>query len=150
MKQHMNADKLERRLQRQSIRDIPAEWRTQILSTAAAAAGSTRNHHLRSVLTVFVRLRNQIVSLLWPSPKVWASLAAIWLLLAGANRAMFNPTEPSAISGPRPVAGSVATWKEQARILAELMQPAEPANAERSIPAKPLPRSQLTSRLRMS
>jgi hypothetical protein len=77
-------------------------------------------------------------------------LAAIWLLLAGANRAMFNSTEPSADSGSRPIAGSVAAWKEQARILAELMQPAEPSSTTASSSAKPRPRSQLTSPLRMS
>jgi hypothetical protein len=147
---HMNADNLERRLQGQPIRDVPAEWRSQILSTAAAAAGSTRDHHPGSVLTAFLRLRTQVVTLLWPSPKVWASLAAIWLLLAVANRALFNPAEPSVNSGAQPFAGSVAAWKEQARILAELMQPAEPPSTAASSSAKPRPRSQLTSRLRMS
>jgi hypothetical protein len=146
----MNADDFEQHLKSQPLCRVPAEWRSQIVSAAKAAAVSTRDqyHGLgRSGLPI---LRKQVISWLWPSPKLWASLAAIWLLLAGANRAMFNSTEPSADSGSRPIAGSVAAWKEQARILAELMQPAEPSSTTASSSAKPRPRSQLTSPLRMS
>jgi len=91
-----------------------------------------------------------MVSLLWPSPKVWAGLAAVWLLLAAANRALLSAPGSFTDSGPRQADRTIAAWKEQERILAELIQPQEASTAQSSSPGKPGPRSQLTGRLRMS
>jgi hypothetical protein len=150
MNENMNADDFEQRLQGQPMRKVPAEWRSQILSTAAAAAGSTTRHRVGWGFGVFEILRAEMVALLWPSPKAWVGLAAIWLFLAGANRATLNPAEPSASSGARPAAACIAAWKEQERILAELIQPGETQSPEASRPAKPQPRSELSGLPRMS
>src|SRR6516225_9752759 len=123
----MNADDFEQHLERQPMRRVPTEWRSQILSAASGAAVSRQDWYPGLGRTLLGTLRRHAGSLLWPSPKAWASLAGIWLLLVAANQAIFNSTEPSANSGSRPIAGSVAAWKEQARILAELIQPAEPS-----------------------
>ena len=149
MNENMNADDFEERLRNQPLREVPVDWRSQILSAAEKATGSTKCHPVGSVFTSTTTLRAQVVSLLWPSPKIWAGLAVIWLLLAVANQATFNPTKLSADSVARPAAVTIAAWKEQQRILAELMQPgATPREA--SSPTKPGPRSELTGLPRMS
>jgi len=150
MNENMNPDEFEQRIQHQPVRAVPPDWRSQILSTAAAAARSTKDHQLGSVFTLLGISRVQTLSLLWPSPKVWAGLVAIWLLLAGANRAMLSPPGSSANSGSRPAAGTITAWKEKEQILAELIQPQETSTVQASTPAKPRPRSQLTGRFRMS
>ena len=150
MNENMNADDFEQRLSRQPMRKVPVEWRSQILSTAAATASSTTRHRVGSGFSVSETLRAQMVTLLWPSPKAWGALAAIWLFLTAANRATVNLAEPSANSGARPAAASIAAWKEQERILAELIQPEETRSPEASRPAKPRPRSELSGLPRMS
>ena len=145
----MNPDDFEQRLQRQPMRDVPAQWRSQILSAAHAAAGSTRHAAADSEFTS-LDVRAELISWLWPSPKVWVGLAVIWLLLAGANRAIFSQNARPANSEPHPDAASLAAWKEQSRILAELMQPAESSAAEAASRAKPRPRSERTGLPRMS
>jgi hypothetical protein len=149
MNENMNADDFEQRLERQPMREVPAEWRSQILSAARTAAGSTRRHR-GSAFSRFGGWRAQVVSLLWPSPRIWAGLAAVWVLLAAANRLTFNPTELAAAPAARPAAATLAAWKEQKRILAELMQSGGPSTAEVASPAKPRPRSELTGLPRMS
>ncbi len=146
----MNADDFEERLQNQSMRQIPAEWRAEILSAAREGASSAQTHRAEPVPTSFSSLRAQIALLLWPSPKAWAGLAAIWLVLAGANQVTLKPTERLAHSGAPAAAATIAAWKEQERILAELTQPGGTPKVEALNPAKPRPRSELTGPLRMS
>ena len=149
MNEPMNPDDFETRLQGQPMRQVPAEWRAEILSTAREAAGSVNPQHAGRVSTSFSILRAQLVSLFWPSPKAWAGLAIVWLVLAGANRIALKSSEDLVHSGVRPSAATIAAWKEQERILAELIQPGGTAKAEAVSPARPRPRSELTGRLRM-
>src|SRR5262245_15934765 len=102
----MKADDFEQRLQRQPLREVPAEWRSRILSKAAIAARPTNHSSDISVFTLFAMLRAEVGALLWPSPKVWAGLAAIWLLLVGVDRATLNPSEGFAKAGRRPPVSS--------------------------------------------
>lgn len=139
----MNPDDFEQRLRNQPLRQVPAEWRAEILSGSQAAAGSDGERPLKLEWAGFEVLRARVLCLFWPSPKVWLGLASIWLLLAGVNRAILHSTQTLAGSGP-PASASLAAWKERERILTELIPPLETPALEAPRPAKPLPRSELT------
>jgi hypothetical protein len=142
----MNLDELERRLQRQPSRPVPAEWRHQILSVARQTAGaehapSTTHHalHQPSLLSTF---NSQLKTLLWPHPAAWAGLAAIWVLILGFNLATRDAT-PLMAKRASPVSPQVfMAFREQERLLTELLGPREAPVAERPKPRQPSPRSE--------
>lgn len=72
----------ERQLQRQPLRELPADWRREILARCDAAI----------VAEPVVSWREW----LWPSPTAWAALAAVWVVFFAVRA-----TEPSA---PAPLA----------------------------------------------
>jgi len=156
----MNSDDFEQRLQRQPLRQIPPEWRAEILSKAhhALAApksgegGSRITHSLRrsqtkadhiSAWRILVSTFNsQPSTLLWPSPKAWAGLAAIWLLLIVVNASTNDKSIAVARALPRPAPERLMAWREQERLLTELLGPREMPVAEKPKPAASSPRSE--------
>src|ERR1039458_1497043 len=87
----MNTYDFEKKLQRQSPRQIPNEWRAEILHTAHAA--TTSHRALRDTHHGFLStLNHQLSTLLWPHPKAWAGLAAIWLMILAMNFYTADPT----------------------------------------------------------
>jgi hypothetical protein len=115
----------ENQLRRQPRREVPADWRSEILAIAASATETlhaTRNKP--ASLSTFLR------SLLWPCPQAWAGLAAVWLVLLLVN---YSP------SGKKPVMAQNTTppspevklaLREQRRLLAQLLEPFDQAAAE--------------------
>src|SRR5712692_650543 len=97
----MNFDDFEQRLQRQPLRHVPPEWRAEILSNA---------HHASRIITprvslwraILSTLNSQLSTFLWPSPKAWASLAAIWLLLLIVNASSNDKSIAVARALPQP------------------------------------------------
>ena len=69
-------DQFEQRLRRQPVKSIPSAWREEILSTARAA--SPRLSTLDPRPGVLSIIRHQLSTLLWPHPKAWAGLAAVF------------------------------------------------------------------------
>ena len=60
----------------------------------------------------------------WPWRRVWAGLAAVWILLLAANVSMHNPSRAiAAKSDPTPE--MIQAWRQQERLLAELIGPNE-------------------------
>ena len=122
------------------MRQVPPEWRADILSKAHHAS------RLMPLVTppraIFSTLTSQLSTLLWPSQKAWASLAAIWLLLLIVN-ASTNDTSgaaPRALSPPAPE--RILAWKEQERLLTELLGAQEQPVPEPPKPTAPRPRSE--------
>jgi len=87
-------------------------------------------------------LNSQLSTLLWPCPQAWAGLAAVWLVILGANCAMREaPTMTSRqITPPSPQVRELL--KRQEQLLAELVGPLEKPEAGRPGPLAPRPRSQ--------
>ena len=75
-------DQFEQRLQRQSLRQIPAAWREEILSATSQAQSAGRSPSGYSFLSV---LHQRLSSLLWPHPVAWGGLAAVWVLIVALN-----------------------------------------------------------------
>src|SRR5438034_2878338 len=106
---------LEHRLQRQPLRQLPAEWRSQILGLAKASAlpaPSTLDRGPR---------RGWWREFLWPSPRAWVGLAAAWAVILLLNLSLPEPAPKAEV--PEPSGQVLKVLKEQRRMLAELIEP---------------------------
>jgi len=110
----MNFDEFENKLRGQPRREIPREWRREILGPLrpprTAPAGWWRQ-------------------LLWPHPAAWASLAAAWVAIVALNRAATPDAAPRQVA-TRPSRDMVLAYQERQRLSAELA-------SDRSEPPKP-------------
>ena len=80
-------------------------------------------------------------NLIWPSRRIWAGLAAIWILIFVANISMRDHSQITmAKSSPTPE--MIMAWRQQERLLTELIGPTE---ARAAVPPRtilPQPSSQ--------
>jgi len=114
-------DDFEQQLQRQSPRQPPREWRGEILDTARAA--SSQPHPPPFVLQV-------LASLLWPHPRAWAGLAAVWLVILVLNLSAHDGSPRTAQKSAPPAPETIVALRQQQRLLAELIGSPETARAE--------------------
>jgi hypothetical protein len=129
-------EQFERRLSRQTLRQIPHEWRAGILSAAERAPHSAPRASLRSTL------RQKLSTLFWPHPKAWAALAAIWVLIFTLNFSMRDTSPGIAEKSAPPSPEVIVELKKQQLLFAELMDPRETPDADRQKIFSPKPRSE--------
>lgn len=134
----MNLDDFEQRLQSQRLRQIPAEWRTEILRAASAqnSKPETRNFPWLSILT------NKLSAILWPNPKAWAGLGVVWILIIGLQLAARDPAPRMANNSPPASPELVMRLKDQQRMLAELVGNNESRPAAKPVRSPAEPRSE--------
>jgi hypothetical protein len=137
-------EQFERRLSRQPMRQIPGEWRAEILSTARVAETPRCGVGQRSALslpTFFSTLNSQLSTIFWPHPKAWAGLAAVWVLIFCVNFSMRDTAPVVAEKSAPPSPEVIVELKQQQRMLAELIGAGQAREAE---PQKwlPQPRSE--------
>jgi hypothetical protein len=130
-------DNFEQKLQRQPLRQVPAEWRGEILA-AATSCHSSRV----TCLSFLSTLNAQLSTLLWPHPRAWAGLAAIWILILVVNFSMRDKTPVSAEKSSSPSPEVIVELRQQQRLLAELIGPRDIRDADRSKSFVPQPRSE--------
>jgi len=133
----MNPDDFEKRLQRLPMRNVPVEWRGEILD-AARRAGDPQ----RSIPNP--RPGSWWRELLWPCPQAWAGLAAAWVLILGLNAATRERVQVATVQSTPPAREVLMALKERRRLLAELAGLS--VQVEPKKPAAPRPRSQLSQR----
>ena len=80
--------------------------------------------------------------LIWPSRRIWAGLAATWILIFVFNFAQRDPAELMAQKSPPPSQEMILTFRQQERLLAELIGPNEPQAVAPPKPFLPQPRSE--------
>src|SRR5438552_14253870 len=102
----MNADDFDKRLQRQTLRPIPHEWRSEILD-AARRADDPQPSTFNSQPTSWWR------ELLWPCPQAWAGLAAAWVLILALNAATREPVQVANSAGAPTAREVLMALKEQ-------------------------------------
>lgn len=139
----MNPDEqFEKRLSRQSVKSVPPVWRAEILSDAKRAADSVHasriTHH-----GWLATLTPQLSALLWPHPRAWAALGAVWVLIVAASFLtrddnVANLVRHDTASTPR--MEGILRQKEQ--MLAELVGFVELHEADQPKTFVPRPRSQ--------
>ncbi len=129
-----NMDEFEKQLSRQPLREVPAEWRAEILSAAAAATpvAVPRPFFLST-------LNAQLSTVLWPCPQAWAGLAAIWMVIFAVNFSMRDQKPAEAEKSPPPSPQILAELKQQRQMLVEMIGQTTDAEPPKMMP---LPRSQ--------
>jgi hypothetical protein len=142
----MKPDNLEQKLQRQPLRQVPAEWREEIL---VAADVNRRNRPVREftfAATTFRRLlsalNSQLSTILWPHPQAWAGLAAIWIVILAVNFSMRDQSPVLAEKSSPPSPEVIVELRQQQRMLAELIGSRDEHDADRSKSFVPQPRSE--------
>lgn len=144
----------ERKLKAEQPRQIPPAWREEILGQARAAAGAPQaspaiETRLSSSRQTGYSFRSWVHSLLWPHPRAWATLAAVWIAIGCLRWASEEPATPR-VAGHRrqPTSRSpveLLCLAEQQRLQRELLgsspaRPTEPVD-RRSTPPVPKPHS---------
>jgi len=142
----MNPDELEKRLERQPLRQVPSAWRDQILSAARQASRSEHaprtTHHVGSRPSLLSTLHHQLSTLLWPHPVAWAGLAAVWVVILGVNLTT-RDAAPLVARHSSPLSPQVfMAFQAQEQLLNELLGPPEASVADRPKPPLSQPRSE--------
>jgi hypothetical protein len=136
-------EQFEQRLNRQSLRPIPTDWRAEILSAAReaqAARHASRITH-QSLLSTF---HHQLSTLFWPHPKAWAGLAAVWVIIFAVNFSVRDGSPKLAAKSAPPSPEVMVELKKQQRMFAELVGSYEAPDADRRKIFSPKPRSERT------
>ena len=136
----MSPDEFEQRLRAQPLRTLPPEWRQEVLAAARGASGAIRPAQPR--LSPLSSICNPLFSRLWPHPAAWAVLAAVWVLMLSLHFAV--PAKPAGLARrAAPVSPQVfMAFREQRRLLAELLHTREIPVAVPPRAATSRPRSQ--------
>jgi hypothetical protein len=139
-------DDFEQKLRCQPLRQVPTEWREEILTVANKVGTARRAVRGRlgeaSLPNWFSTLNAQLSTLLWPHPKAWAGLAAIWILILAVNFSMRDQSQVLAEKSSPPSPEVIVELRQQQRLLAELIGPRDTSDADRSKPLVPPPRSE--------
>jgi len=108
----MKTDDFEKRLQRQSPREIPGPWREEILSAANRAASSP--HAPRPTPHGWLATLTQLLSAaLRPRRAVWGGLAATWIVIAVMNFSARDHSQVSTAQLPLPSPDAMQAFREQ-------------------------------------
>jgi hypothetical protein len=135
----MNSDDFEKRIQRQSLRQIPREWREEILQ--AARAVSTADPSAKRP-AVFANLSSYFWTLLRLHPKTWATLAAVWITIVAMNFYCADKTTARAQKVSPPTREMILVLQNQRRELAKLIPPVDSGDADKPKISQPRPRSE--------
>jgi hypothetical protein len=141
MENEMKSDDFEQKLRQQPIRQVPQAWRAEILATASQA--SRLNVDARPSRGFLSTLNSRLSTLLWPHPKAWAGLAAIWIGILTINFFTADPTGQIARNVSEPSPELMIALQEQRRELARLTESGSAYDLERPRSSPPRPRSEL-------
>ncbi len=144
----MKPDDFEQKLSRQPLRQIPAEWRAEILREGRRVAVPNQNKKLDAdtasvpKLNWLSTLNHQLSTFFWPHPKAWAGLAAVWVFILVLNFSMRDKT-PMVAEKSAPLSPEVMVQlKKQQLMFAELVGTCETPDANRQKLFAPRPRSE--------
>jgi hypothetical protein len=138
------AGQFEQRLGRQPLRQVPPEWRSEMLAAARDAQASRHpssvTRHLKQSWPSSIL--HSLSSLLWPHPQAWAGLAAIWIFIFGMNFSMRDSSPKLAEKSAPPSPEMIVELRKQQLMLAELIGPREARDADRPRNFAPRPRGE--------
>jgi hypothetical protein len=112
------------------------------------AADVNRRKQTVRELTFVAALANAIrlsfLELVWPCRRTWTALAAVWVLIFIFNVSQRDKSELAARKLPPPSPEAIMAWRQQEKLLAELIGPSAPGDAERRKIFLPKPRTENT------
>jgi hypothetical protein len=132
-------EQFEQRLSRQPIRQVPAEWREEILA-AAGRESQIESRAAKGLWSSSLVLR--LSSVFWPHPVAWAGLAAAWLFILGADLSARDRAPAFGQASSPPPVEVIVEVRQQQQLLVELLGLRDTRDADRSKPLAPQPRSQ--------
>jgi len=136
----MKPDEFEQKISRQPLRQVPPEWREEILSAARVA--QTTPHESRVTQHAWLSpINSQLATLFWPHPKAWAGLAAVWICIGVLNFYTRDTSPRLAEKSLPPSPEVIVELKKQQRMFAELVGSHETVDADRPKVFSPRPRS---------
>lgn len=124
----MKPDDLERRLERQPLRQVPPGWREEILRRAGRRPAALSDK--ASPSSWVDRLRDRLRDWLWPHPVAWGGLAASWAVILALNAAS-DGAAFTRIQTPRGFVGIGAAGDSAFDGLFDVPPPREPAVSPR-------------------
>jgi hypothetical protein len=95
-----------------------------------------------NLATAFLRALMFSRDLLWPAPKAWAGLAAVWILILAMQFAARDHSQTVAKNTAPPSPEVILALKSQEQLMAELVGTPETRDANRSKNLVPRPRSE--------
>lgn len=128
----MKPDDFEQKLARQTLRQVPREWREEILTAANSA-------HRPAPQAPSL---NWLSTLLWPNQKAWAGLAVAWIVIFALNLSARDKSEVVAKKSSPPSPELIMALRQQQRMFAELIGSRETSVAEPPRRSLPQPRSE--------
>ena len=112
----------------------------------AAADANRRKQPVRE-LTFAATLANAVrlsfLELIWPCRRIWTALAAVWVALFIFNVSQRDNAELAARKLPPPSPEALMAWRQQEKLLAELIGSSTPGDAERRNIFLPKPRTEI-------
>ncbi|MCX6894848.1 MAG: hypothetical protein NTZ16_04975 [Verrucomicrobia bacterium] len=125
-------DNFEQRLRRQPLRTIPPEWRADILHAARAADHPAPTHRPQPIPAFSFQFSFR-----------WGALAAVWLVIFALNYAARDTAPVVTAKSAPPSPQMLLALRQQQKLLAELIDPPAPSDADKPKPISPRPRSEL-------
>jgi hypothetical protein len=132
-----NDSQFEDRLRRQSPKEVPGEWRKDILREAARAAEVQRVPRTRPLWEWLDLLRGGLLS----TPRAWVGLATVWAAILVLNQSG-GPDSTSTMAAPISAAQAQMALKQKQFLMAELAGRTETREAVQPRAIAPGPRSQ--------
>jgi anti-sigma factor RsiW len=110
------------------------------LRLAKAIASADKSKSIRAFKPEVI-LRDCWQQLIWPSRQIWAGLAVVWVLLLVTNVSMRDSSQIT-VAKTSPTPEMILSFRQQEKILAELMGPNEARSAVPPKPFSPRPSSE--------
>jgi hypothetical protein len=135
-------EQFESRLSRQPLRQIPGEWRAEILRVGRRAAVPKNKWAADTASLPKWNWRTSLAEIFWPHPKAWAGLTVVWICIFVVNFSMRDSSPRMAEKSVPPSPEVMVELKEQQRMFVELAGLHEPSDADRQKLFLPRPRSE--------
>ncbi len=137
----MNTDDFEELLRRQTLRQLPPEWRQEILEATSSKCARVLTARLPP--TWLETLNSRLSAIFWPSPKAWAGLAAAWVVVLSVQFAVRDRHAGPVAKVSSASAEVQQALKQQHELLVELIGAPSPAKVERPKPSPRPPRGEV-------
>lgn len=131
-------EQFEHRLSRQPLRQVPPEWRAEIL-----VAADVNRRNVRA-FTSAATIRSRVREIFWPAPAAWAGLAAVWIFILAVNFSLRDSSPRLAEKSAPPSPEVMVELRQQQRLFAELVGSREAREADRPRIFTPRPRGERT------
>jgi hypothetical protein len=116
----MNDSEFEKRLRSEPLRQIPPEWRAEILQGTARSQPSTLDHRPSVVSLPLLGTLKLWRELIWPARRVWTGFALVWVAIVAINLADAEQSGKLEANAKVPLGNLITVWERQQELLTEL------------------------------